>query len=279
MAQRIYCFNQLVASDQVKVNLNLISKSGLTVLFFTILLLVLSGCALEEDETVDWSAEKFYNEAKSDLDSGNYFEAIKLYETLESRYPFGKYATQAQLDVAYAYHLFDEPESALASADRFIRLHPRHNGVDYAYYLKGLINFKRGGTVLDSIQTRDLSEYDQSHLVASFDDFSLLLKLFPNSKYANDARDRMVFLRNKMAEAELKAAEYYFSRDAWVAAANRTRNILQTYQGSDSIKRALQIQYLSYTKLNLDKFAEDTRRVLIHNFGEKSAENLSASES
>ena len=132
------------------------------------------GPVKDVDPTADWSAEKFYLEARAELDDGNYLTAIEFYETLESRYPFGKYATQAQIDVAYAYYKFNEPDSAITAIDRFVKLHPRDPSVDYAYYLKGLVNFERGGTVLDVLSERDPSKFDRNLLLTAYRDFKLL---------------------------------------------------------------------------------------------------------
>lgn len=241
-----------------------------TVLILSFLLLL--GCSSKEiDPTAGMSAQEIYNLAKGHMKSGNFSQAIEYYETLESRYPFGDHATQAQLDVAYTYYLYEEPESATAAADRFIKLHPRHESVDYAYYLKGLINFGLKDSIMDKIYTRDLADYDRSIMQQSYQDFTILVKRFPDSKYVEDATRRMVYLRNQMARAELKVAEFYLKRKAWVAAVNRAKTLLETFQGSSSIKRALQIQIEAYEQLELNELAEDTRRILIHNYGEEAA--------
>jgi len=239
---------------------------------FILSFLLLAGCSAKKDPTEDMSAAELFAVAKNDLDSGNYSRAIEKYETLESRYPFGVHAVQAQLDVAYAYYLYDEPESATAAADRFIKLHPRHDSVDYAYYLKGLVNFGLKDSIIDKIYTRDLADYDKSIMQQSYQDFSMLVNRFPDSKYAADAVKRMAYLRNQMARAELKVAEFYLGRKAWIAAANRAKTLLETYQGSSSIKRALQIQILAYQQLELTELADDTQRILIHNYGDEAAD-------
>ena len=234
------------------------------------ILLVILGISLaacgpvkeEIDITAGWSADQLYRSAKKHLEKEDFTTAIEQYETLESRYPFGKYATQAQLDVAYAYYKFDEPDSAVVAVERFIKLNPRHKAVDYAYYLRGLINFSRGGSLLDVVSERDLSDYDKSILQTAFNDFQLLLRKYPKSKYARDARQRIIFLRNEIARADLKIAQYYASRDAWVAAANRAKSILQLYQGTTAIKPALDIQLQAYQQLGLDEFAADTQRII-----------------
>ena len=235
--------------------------------------IILAGCGPAKDEvdvTADWSVEKFYLEARAELDDGNYLTAIEYYETLESRFPFGKYAMQAQIDVAYAYYKFEEPDSAITALDRFIKLHPRHPAVDYAYYLKGLVNFERGGTILDVIVTRDLSEFDRNLLLRAYNDFKLLTQRFPSSEYATDARKRMIFLRNELARSDFKIANYYASREAWVAVTGRTRFILLNYEGTDVIKRTLELQLKAYQKLGLEQLASDTQRIIPLNFDKPS---------
>ncbi len=235
--------------------------------------IILAGCGPAKDEvdvTADWSVEKFYLEARAELDDGNYLTAIEYYETLESRFPFGKYAMQAQIDVAYAYYKFEEPDSAITALDRFIKLHPRHPAVDYAYYLKGLVNFERGGTILDVIVTRDLSEFDRNLLLRAYNDFKLLTQRFPSSEYATDARKRMIFLRNELARSDFKIANYYASREAWVAVTGRTRFILLNYEGTDVIKRTLELQLKAYQKLGLEQLASDTQRIITLNFDKPS---------
>ena len=229
----------------------------------------LAGCGPAKEDvdiTADWSVEKFYLSARSELLKENYLTAIEYYETLESRFPFGKYATQAQIDVAYAYYKFDEPDSAITALDRFIKLHPRNPSVDYAYYLKGLVNFERGGTVLDVILERDLSDFDRNLLIAAYNDFRVLTQRFPDSKYTTDARKRMVFLRNELARSDLMIAKYYASRDAWIAVTNRTKFILQNYQGSSVIKPTLELQLEAYQALELDGLANDTQRIIDLNY-------------
>ena len=232
----------------------------------------LAGCgpAKEDiDVTADWSVEKFYLSARSELLKENYLTAIEYYETLESRFPFGKYATQAQIDVAYAYYKFEEPDSAITALDRFIKLHPRNPSVDYAYFLKGLVNFERGGTILDVVSERDLSDFDRNLLITAYNDFRVLTQRFPDSKYATDARKRMVFLRNELARSDLMIARYYASRDAWIAVTNRTKYILQNYQGSSVIKSTLELQLEAYQALELDDLANDTQRIIDLNYNKE----------
>lgn len=232
--------------------------------------LVACGAVEEIDPTADWSVEKFYLEARAELANKNYLTAIEYYETLESRYPFGKYATQAQIDVAYAYYKFNEPESAITALDRFIKLHPRDDSVDYAYYLKGLVNFERGGTILDVLVERDMSEFDKNILLTAYRDFKLLVQRFPDSKYAEDSTKRLIYLRDELARADFSIANYYASRDAWVAVANRTKFILLNYQGSSVIRSTLDLQLKAYQALELDELARDTQRIIDLNYNQDS---------
>ncbi len=239
---------------------------GLAILFLT---WSLAGCGLwskATDPTQDWSAEKFYQEAKSALDSGNFERAIDYFETLEARYPFGPYAEQAEIEVVYAYYKYDEPESALVAADRFIRLHPRHPKVDYVYYLRGLINFDRGQGFVERYFGQDISERDPVPLRQSFQDFSELVTKFPTSRYTPDSRQRLVFLRNNLARYEVHVADYYRRRTAWVAAVNRAKYVVEHYPESPALRDALQLLVEGYTALGYTQLAADTERVLRLNF-------------
>ena len=242
-------------------------------ILYTVLALSLVACSSDKediDPTSEWSAEKFYLEARAELNQGNYLTAIEYYETLESRYPFGRYATQAQIDVAYAYYKYNEPDSAITAIDRFIKLHPRDPAVDYAYYLKGLVNFERGGTILDVLSARDLSEFDKNMLLTAFNDFRLLVQRFPDSKYVEDSSKRMIFLRDELARADFRVASYYASREAWIAVANRTKFILQNYQGASVIRSTLELQLKAYQALEMDELARDTQRIIDLNYNQDS---------
>ncbi|RMG34013.1 MAG: outer membrane protein assembly factor BamD [Gammaproteobacteria bacterium] len=238
-------------------------------LFWSLLLaLLLGGCSSifgEKDETKGWSQQKLYNEASSELAAGGYEKAIEYYEKLEARYPFGKYAHQAQLDVAYAYYKADEPESALAAADRFIKFHPGHPAVAYAYYLKGLVNFNRSLGFLSRYLPTDLSQRDAGAAVDSYKDFERVVQQFPDSEYAEDARKRMLYLRNNLARHEVHVARYYIKRGAFVAAADRANYVVENYQRTPAVKNALEIMIEAYTRLGLDDLAADAQRVLAAN--------------
>jgi len=199
------------------------------------------------------------------MKEGDYEQAIELYEKLEARYPFGRYATQAQLDVAYAYYQYDEPESALAALDRFIKLHPRNSHVDYAYYLKGIVNFNRSIGFVDRFIPSDVSQRDAGAAMDSFDDFSELVRKFPNSKYTKDARKRLLYLRNNIAKHEVHVARYYLDRGAYLAAANRGVYVVENYQRAPAVREALQTMIEAYDKLGLERLSADARRVLAVN--------------
>lgn len=234
----------------------------------------LGGCSLlpdQIDETKDWSAQKLYSEAKSALSEGDWEQAIDYYEKLEARYPFGRYAQQALLESAYAYYKFDEPDSAISTVDRFIKTYPRHPNLDYAYYLRGLVNFTRGDTFMDRILPRDPSERDAGTAKQAFLDFGELVKRFPESRYAKDAGQRRVFLRNNLAQYEMHVADYYMRRGAYVAAANRAKLVIESYQGTPAVPEALVTLVQAYRKLGMDDLAADAERVLKVNYPERAA--------
>ena len=231
--------------------------------------LTLGGCGLlpeVQDETAGWSAQKLYAEAKDNLNTGNYERAVKLFETLEARYPFGRYAQQAQLEVAYAYYKDNEPISAIAACDRFIKLHPNHPNVDYAYYLKGLANFNDDLGFLGKLVDQDLSERDPRAARDAFLAFKELVTRFPDSKYAEDSSARMKYLVNALASNEVHVAKYYVKRHAWVAAANRAKEVLRTYPEAPALEEALAIMVLAYDELGLVDLRDDAQRVLKLNF-------------
>ena len=218
------------------------------------------------DETSDWSANQLYSEAKTKLSEGNYEKAIEYLETLQARYPFGRYAQQAELEIAYAYYKFEEPDLAIAAADRFIKIYPRHENVDYAWYLKGLTNYNRGKSIVGKYLPQEPSERDTFTMRAAYDDFSQLVKLYPNSSYAIDASQRMIHLRNNMAEYEVHVANYYMKRKAYVASANRGEYVVENYQRTPAVADALVIMARSYRTLGVTDLENDAIRVLRLNY-------------
>lgn len=235
-----------------------------------LLILTVSGCAaLNQDPTLNWSASQLYGEAKGALNAGNYEQAVEYYELLEARFPFGRYAQQAQIEIPYAYYKAGEPEAALAAIDRFVQLNPRHPNLDYAYYLRGLINFNRDQGFLSQLFPMDPAEMDTKPLEQAFQDFGRLIAEFPESRYAPDARQRMVFIRNALAAHELRVAQFYVERRAWVAAQQRARYVVERHQGAEVMPQALAILYQSYRALDLDDYAENTMAVLQMNYPEQ----------
>ncbi len=231
---------------------------------------LLAGCAStkdkEADETSNWSAQRLFAQASQDLDQGNYSSSIKLFESLESRYPYGHYAQQAQLEIAYAYYKNSEPASAVEACDRFIKMHPNHPNVDYAYYLKGLSNFVADNTAFTDMAAQDPSERDTKNLQTSFNTFRELVTRYPDSKYAPDAIKRMKMLVDLLAEHEIHIALYYYNRKSWVAAAARAENSLKTYPQAPINELGLAIMARSYTQLGTSDLAKDALRVLALNY-------------
>jgi outer membrane protein assembly factor BamD len=232
------------------------------------LVLALAGCGLlpeEKDETKGWSAQKLYSEASAALANGDYTNAIKYYEKLEARYPFGRYAMQAQLDVAYAYYRSEEPAQAIAAADRFIKLYPNSPATPYAYYLKGIVNFNLSLGLLERYLPTDPSQRDAGAALDAYKDFEELVRRFPDSEYAKDARQRMLYLRNNLARYEVHVARYYLTRGAYMAAVNRAASVVERFQTTPAARDALDVMAQAYDKLELTQLADDTRRVLALN--------------
>ena len=231
------------------------------------LLLGLFGCAtLNDDPTAGWDAEKLYKEARSALDNGEYDRAIENYTKLESRYPYGRYAQQAQLETTYAHYKAGETASAVAAAEHFIKTNPRHPNVDYAYYLRGLATYDQNNGLLTRIFEQDPAERDPASLRESFNYFKELVTRFPDSRYSPDAIKRMTTLRNTLARHEVHAAEYYLKRGPYLAAANRAKYVLENYQSSESIPDALVVMIKAYRKMELNNLASDALRVLELNY-------------
>jgi outer membrane protein assembly factor BamD len=220
----------------------------------------------DEDEYADWTAEKFRTEAKAAADAGSYEKAIKLYEALESRYPFGEDSAQTELDIAYAYYKNNDPDSAIAAADRFIKMNPRSPAVDYAYYLKGLVNYNRGIGFIDRFLPTDTSQRDPGTARDALNNFEELIRLFPQSKYVPDARLRMIALKNNLAMYEVHVARYYMKRKAYVAAVGRASTVIEKYQRTTAVPYALLVLQEAYNKLDMLDLAQDTTRVYELNY-------------
>ena len=236
--------------------------------------ILLSSCsyiekALEEpDPTLNMSAAEIYVQGRDFLDAQDFTNAIKLFELLEARYPFGTYSTQSMLDLAYANYSADLRDEAIVEANRFIRLYPNHPNVDYAYYLKALANFDKDANFFTRMLGHDQSKYDVTKLKQSFNDFSLVINKFPKSKYAKDSRNRLLYLKNTMAANELYIAEYYSRRSAHLAAIERIKYLFKNYGGTPSTEKALNLLIYSYNELGIYDLAYDSARVLLKNYPE-----------
>jgi len=245
-----------------------------------VLLSLLTSCALwpfgkdgknDEEDDADTTEQVLYRSAQSSLRSSNFRDAIEKLERLEARFPFGRYAEQAQLELIYAHFKSYEPDAARSAADRFIRLHPQHPSVDYAFYMKGIASFYADRGFLDRFRSTDVSRRDQTNNRQAFADFSEFLARFPESYYAADARQRMIYLRNVLASAEIQVANYYMRRAAWVAAGNRARNVVEHYDQSQAMPDALAILVETNWQLGLEDAARDALDVLAHNYPSYSA--------
>jgi len=239
-------------------------------LFASLLLpLVFAGCGWfgdKLDAQKNWSVEQFYRNARAELDSGNFQGAVKLYEALEARYPFGRFTQQAQLDVAYANYKDNETAQAVSAADRFMKLHPNHQNFDYALYIKGLAYFKPDLGIFGQLLNLDPAERDPKALRDSFDVFKDLLTRFPDSIYADDTRGRMVYLVNTLAKHDLSVARYYYSRGGYLAAVNRAQTVITRYPQAPVAEEALMISVQAYEKMDMKDLADASRRVLEKNY-------------
>lgn len=236
---------------------------------------LLAGCGLfnsynapEPDETVGWSVEQLYRDAKNEMASGNWTGAITQLERIQARYPFGVHAQQAMIDTAYAYWRDGSNEQAIATIDRFQQQYPNHPSTDYMLYLKGLVNFTPPNAFLSRIVGQDPAERDPKAARASFEAFRELVDRYPESRYSRDARQRMNWLLNTIAMGEIYTARYYFERDAYVAAINRAETVLTDFQGTPVAEQALYLMMLSYDRLGMTQLRDDTRRVLLTNYPE-----------
>lgn len=247
-------------------------------LVLPICFLAIAGCAISgcswfsdenEDQLADQSSEQvLYKSAQTSMRSGNYDLGIMKLQRLEARFPFGRYAEQAQLEVIYGHFMSSDLDTAQASCDRFIRLHPLHPNVDYAYYMRGLTSSSRNTGLFDRYFGGDESRRDMSHVRQAFIHFSEFLSKFPTSDYATDAYHRMVYLRNLLAQSEVNIAMYYMGRNAYVAAANRARMVVEDYSQSIAVPDALAILVEANYKMGLPDAANDSLRILALNYPE-----------
>jgi outer membrane protein assembly factor BamD len=250
----------------------------LKLLPITAFTLIVAGCSSKSPQELnnfpELSAQQLYQEAKTSLRNENFRSAAERLEALNARYPFGPFAQQSQLDLMFAYYKLNNKEKADAVAERFIRQNPNHVELDYAYYMKGLINFEQNPSFPANVITADVGKRDVSQLRQSFDNFSELLRRFPKSDYAADAQQRMIYIRNKLAEYELHVARYYMRRDTYLAAANRAQYIVEHFPNTESVPYALELMKRAYEILELPDLAENARRILLLNYPEFSAKHL-----
>lgn len=230
---------------------------------------LIAGCGSikgEKDPTAGWSAERLYQDARTEISAGNWKDARTRLEAVEARYPFGGYAQQSLIDQAYVNWKDDEPEQALAAIDRFQQQYPNHAGTDYMLYLKGLITFTPPSASFTKFTRQDPSERDPKGLRESYESFNELIKRYPDSRYTADAKKRVTWLVGTIAQNEVHVAQYYYERDAYVAAINRAQTVITDFQGVPIAEKALYIIYLSYDKLGLTELRDDAKRVLDQNF-------------
>lgn len=240
-------------------------------LIFLAALLALGACSRggkKNNPVETLPVDQVYALAKESLQRNNLARATKTYERLIARFPFGPYTEQAQLELAYAQYKDRKQEEAYSSVNRFIKTYPTHKHIDYAFYLRGLINFGRSDGLLERYVSRDETKRDQAYALQSFEDFGELIKRYPESRYVNDSRQRMIYLRNNMAQAEIGVALFYLRQKAYVAAANRAEKVVENYQRTPQAGDALAVMTEAYARLGQEKLSSDARRVLELNYPE-----------
>ncbi|NND83420.1 MAG: outer membrane protein assembly factor BamD [Gammaproteobacteria bacterium] len=245
-----------------------------------ILTALIAGCSSKKARSVDalgrQQVQELYNKGKRALDSGNYSFAIDYYRALEANYPYGDYTEQAKLDMLFAYDKLGRIEEAVEAADDFIKLYPTHKNVDYAYYMKGVASFEKKKNRLDKMIKGDDSVRDPQPYRDSMEAFEDLLQRYPNSIYADDARQRIVYIRNALAARELAIAKFYFDSETYVAALNRCKTIIYEYETSPAVEGALVLMERTYLEMGLDDLAASTHEILVKNFPDYGAEPLKA---
>ncbi|MEM8561157.1 MAG: outer membrane protein assembly factor BamD [Pseudomonadota bacterium] len=229
---------------------------------------LLAACSSNEElpELADSGEQQMYDQAQTFLNNESYSQGVRALQLLESRYPFGKYAEQAQLELIYAHYQAFEHEAAIEAADRFIRLHPQHPNVDYAYYMKGLAAYTVNTDIFDRFVSSDPTKRDTGHAKEAFAEFAQLVARYPASPYAADARARMVYLRNLLARHEIGIANYYFRRGAYLAATNRGAYVVENFQRTPAVADGLAVMAQGYILLGYDELARETINVLATNY-------------
>ncbi len=244
-------------------------KRSVTALAALLLAAALAGCGLfgdKADPKKDWQAAEFYAAAKEQFDNQSWEAAIKLYEQLEAKFPFGRFAQQAQIEIAYAYYKQGETAQAVSALEKFVKLHPNHPNVDYALYLKALANFKEDLGPFSRLVKQDLADRDPKAARESFEGFKDLVTRFPESRYASDSRERMAYLVEALARHEVNVARYYLNRGAYLAAANRAQDAITRFPQSPAHRESLDIMIEAYDRMGMTELRDDAKRVLNKNF-------------
>jgi outer membrane protein assembly factor BamD len=260
----------LIRTDSIQLTRWSSISRGACAFFLLLALVLVSGCASfgadEYDETANWSVERLYEDGRTEMNAGNWKQAGERFMAVEARYPFGPYAQQSLINLAYVKWKEGEPEAALATVSRFLQQYPNHPGTDYMLFLRGLILFTPPSATLSFLTRQDPAERDPQALRQSYESFNELITRFPQSRYADDARNRMNWLINTMAEHQLYTARFYYDRQGYVAAINRAQVVLTEFEGVPAAEGALYIMMMSYKKLGLNDLSQDTERVLLQNF-------------
>jgi outer membrane protein assembly factor BamD len=243
-----------------------VARSPALVLAVMLSCLLAAGCHTNRRKQKEPTPQVLFDQAHKRLVSYDYNGSIKLYESLVARFPFSDQARQARIDLIYAYYKKGEAESATDAADTFIRENPTHPRVDYAWYVKGLVNFERGPNIIEKLFRADLSKLPPTTARKSFDAFKTVVEQYPKSAYAHDAHERMVYLRNRLADYDVHIAEYYMRRGAYVGAAQRANDCVEQFDGAPAVRQALLIMMQAYDKLGLKQREADVRKVYDFNF-------------
>ncbi|QUN05138.1 outer membrane protein assembly factor BamD [Shewanella yunxiaonensis] len=240
---------------------------GAAIAFFSLAIVACSSKPDEEELLAGKeSPEDLYSQARTSMELGNFSKATKTLEALDSKYPFGPYKTQVQLDLIYAYYKQDDTANAIANIDRFLKLNPTHPDADYVIYMRGLVNMQADSYMLHEMLNIDRTDRDPQNAKDAFKDFARLIKTYPNSKYAPDAQKRMQFLKNRLASYSIRVAEYYMKMDAWAAAAVRAQTVLETYPDTPFVERALEIMADAYGELGQKELKQHALSVMKANF-------------
>ncbi len=248
----------------------MILKNKISIAILAAAMISLGGCASSEDQEAKAVAndgvQALYADARESMAIGNYAQAAQTLGMIDSKYPFGAHSHQVQLDLIFAYYKVGKPDQALATIDRFVRLNPNHADVDYAYFMRGVTNMELDNNLFQEILGVDRSDRDPSKSREAFEDFRRLIQKYPNSKYAIDASERMLHIKNRLASYEIAVARYYMRRQAYVAAANRGRYVIENFPDTTQVQPALEIMVSSYNQLNLTELKQNTMRTLRLNY-------------